>query len=171
MLHTGMEGGLKGGKSIIFEHVQQRLQKSNSDTTQCHIKEKRTVFPALSRPRNKILAFLCSKPGSMDNTSVDRRRREGRRTYLAERGRPKTSLEWTWLVIFAYQTRNIEERGFDTRLWREDSPAYMPATWVRITPFRHTGDPAMWFSHNSTWSCALYLLITFTWPLLTQLWR
>ena len=39
-----------------------------------------TVFPALSRPRKRILAFLCRRPGISATLSVAQRRREHERT-------------------------------------------------------------------------------------------
>ena len=60
---TGVEGRLEGGESVILKHVQEclfgiqlacrmRFQESNE----------LTVFPALSRPRKRIFAFLCRRP-------------------------------------------------------------------------------------------------------------
>ena len=60
---TGVEGRLEGGEPVILKHVQEclfgiqlacrmRFQESNE----------LTVFPALSRPRKRIFAFLCRRP-------------------------------------------------------------------------------------------------------------
>lgn len=60
---TWMEGWLEGGESVVLEHVQERLGKP-SKHAMCDFGKPNelTVFPALSRPRKRIFAFLCRRP-------------------------------------------------------------------------------------------------------------
>jgi hypothetical protein len=50
---TRMKSGLKGSKTVILEHVQKSLVRVRKATKGVAVL---TVFPALSRPRNKSLA-------------------------------------------------------------------------------------------------------------------
>jgi hypothetical protein len=75
---TGVESRLKGGETVVLQHVQKRLhteekRKEGGRTgfsipdvmTPSRNDERRdglTVFPALSRPKKRILAFLFISP-------------------------------------------------------------------------------------------------------------
>lgn len=52
---TWVKSWLEGSKTVILQHVKESLSISTT-TSLIHIRGKRTVFPALSRPRNKSFA-------------------------------------------------------------------------------------------------------------------
>ena len=59
-----MEGWLEGGKTVVLEHVQKSLLGDSVSMGHAFFGNptKLTVFPALSRPRKRIFAFLCKRP-------------------------------------------------------------------------------------------------------------
>jgi hypothetical protein len=59
---TWVKSRLEGSQSVILEHVQKRLHDLIFQNGADDVKERPTVFPALSKPRKRILAFLCNRP-------------------------------------------------------------------------------------------------------------
>lgn len=59
---TWVEGRLEGGESVVLEHVQESLLGIQLAVCMFGKPNGLTVFPALSRPRKRIFAFLCRRP-------------------------------------------------------------------------------------------------------------
>src|ERR1700722_193707 len=58
-----MKCRLQGRESVVLQHMQQCLPSGTSAQLHPDVGEASpTVFPALSRPRKRIFAFLCIKP-------------------------------------------------------------------------------------------------------------
>jgi len=81
---TGVKCWLEGGKTVVFEHVKESLRENtvprSKFTVSSRCTETRpTVFPALSRPRNRILAFLLRRPVATERQRASRRHPCGHR--------------------------------------------------------------------------------------------
>lgn len=76
-VHTRVESWLQCGKTIVLEHVEKGLLRDDEVSAEELVSklhddgraktprspgEIRTVLPALSRPRKRILAFLWARP-------------------------------------------------------------------------------------------------------------
>jgi len=66
---TGMESGLKRCQSVVFQHVEKSLGEVVNVKPLKGEEQVLTVFPALSRPRNRILAFLCKRPSTTSESA------------------------------------------------------------------------------------------------------
>jgi hypothetical protein len=87
---TWVESRLEGSQSVILEHVQKCLRGLVYERNTDNVKQRPTVFPALSKPRKRILAFLCNRPGT-GGVSLERWGHGKKVAHPIGRGRPRTS--------------------------------------------------------------------------------
>lgn len=87
-----MERRLKGCQTVILQHVEEGLSRRlrGCNTTRPE-QRRRTVLPALSSPRKRILAFLCRRPEQSGVSEASLGKSLQHEAHQAARGHPRTS--------------------------------------------------------------------------------